>query len=96
MKPLYSGGESSYSSLISLLSFIYFSPQQQKNDLTRKFTISLYEVPIAVCGVSQEIKLSIHCEVLWFFAAEGRRQGEGHNSHGAVQGKPDEAHFSES
>jgi len=78
---MYNTRESLYGSRIILVSI-----QDKKKNFTCKLTFCL----------SQEIELSIHCEVLWFITAEGRRPGVGDNSDGAVQGKLDETHFPES
>ena len=80
-----------YSPLISLTSLIYLS-QQKHFDRTRKFALTKLKSSIT-SRLSQEIELSIHCEVLWFITADGRRPGEGDYSDGALQGELDETHF---
>ena len=80
------------------IAHLLVSQQQQKQKLIVHVNLLsvCFKSSFNFCGLSQETKLSIHCEVLRCIAAERRRPGEGDNSHGAVQGKPDEAHISES
>ena len=42
----------------------------------------------------QETELSLYCKVLWYSTTQGRGAAESNTGNGALQGKPDEAHFS--